>query len=123
MVTKKRQSPPVAKTAALSQSRSIEASVTGCSLYAGLVGQYDWDTSVAMAIMQAESGCNPSIVSPPNSDGLSDFGLMQLHGLRILDPAQNIAQAYQIYLSRSKWDTNGWNAWSTYNNGKYLNYL
>lgn len=95
-----------------------QAALTGCESYRPLFDKYDWNVNVAMAIMQAESGCNSSSISPVNYDGVRDYGLMQLHGMDILNPAQNIEAAYY-----HKYLTQGWEAWSTYNSGKYLSYL
>jgi hypothetical protein len=89
----------------------------GCAAYVPLLKQYDWDINVMAAVMQAESNCNPNAASPPNYDGLRDYGLMQLHGQDIYDPATNVAHAYAI------WQRQGYHAWSTYNNGAYLRYL
>jgi soluble lytic murein transglycosylase-like protein len=93
----------------------------GCANYLSLVDQYNWNTHVAMAIMQAESSCNPYSVSNVsiNYDGVADYGLMQLHGVDILDPAQNVAYAYyHKYLP-----AHGFTPWSTYNSGAYTKYL
>lgn len=91
----------------------------GCDAYVSIVDQYSWNTSIAMAIMQAESGCNPYAISNGaiNYDGIPDYGLFQIHGMDILNPSANIAEAYQKYLSQ------GWAAWSTYNSGEYEQYL
>lgn len=89
----------------------------GCAAYVPLLQKYDWDYHVMAAVMQAESNCNSNAASPPNYDGLHDYGLMQLHGQEIYDPADNIAHAYTI------WQRQGYKAWSTYNNGAYLRYL
>ena len=59
-----------------------------CSKYISLFERYDWDVTIAMAIMKSESGCNPNIVSPTN-----DYGLMQLNNINITDPAKNIEYA------------------------------
>jgi soluble lytic murein transglycosylase-like protein len=89
----------------------------GCALYESLVQQYDWPVATMMAIMQAESSCNPYAVSPTN-----DYGLMQIHnglalyGSQIYDPAFNIGIAYQ------KYEIQGLDAWSTYTSGAYLIY-
>lgn len=90
----------------------------GCRQYRHEFEKYGWNVDVAMAIMQAESTCVSDAVSPLNYDGLNDYGLMQLHGIDILDPAQNISYAYY-----HKYLTQGWAAWSTYNSGKYRLYL
>lgn len=94
----------------------------GCAQYLPLVEQYNWNARIATAIMQAESTdpagpCDPNAVSPLNYDGLRDYGLFQIHGEPIMRPAANVARAYQKYLSQ------GWQAWSTYNSGKYQQYL
>lgn len=89
----------------------------GCAAFMPLLQQYDWNYRVMAAVMQAESNCNPNAVSPPNYDGLRDYGIMQLHGQEIFDPSQNIAHAYAI------WQRQGYRAWSTYNSGAYQRYL
>lgn len=94
---------------------------TGCANYLPLVQQYNWNVQVAMAIMQTESQCNPN---PPsnaaiNYDGVSDFGLFQLHGIPITDPAANVAYAYyHKYVP-----ADGFTPWNTYTSGRYLQYL
>lgn len=85
---------------------------TGCSGYLPLIEQYNWPVNTMYAIMQAESSCNPYAY---NSSGC--YGLFQLYGQDITDPAANIAAAYQIYLSQ------GLSAWSSYTSGAYLQYL
>jgi hypothetical protein len=92
----------------------------GCQQYLPLVEQYDWDVKTAMAIMSAESTtpgipCNSGAIGTASYDGVKDYGLFQLHGIDILDPAQNVAFAYY-----HKYLTQGWHAWSSYNNGSYL---
>lgn len=92
----------------------------GCEAYRPIIAQYAWDVRTAMAIMRAESGCNPTATSPSagNYDGVPDYGLFQLHGLQVYDPAENIRLAYTI-----KYLKGGWKHWSVYNSGKYLSYL
>lgn len=101
-----------------------------CAEYYDLVAQYDWDTNIALAIMKAESGCNPNADNTGlNYDGSYDLGLMQvnsIHGYNdndLFNPEFNVQVAYKIYQNRMSWDSCGWNAWSTYNNGSYLKYL
>lgn len=89
----------------------------GCAQYLPLIEQYDWSVNVASAIMQAESSCNPNAIGIVDYDGLRDYGLFQIHGEIIMQPAANVARAYQKYQSQ------GWHAWSTYNNGAYAKYL
>jgi hypothetical protein len=86
--------------------------VGSCYAYDALFRQYPWDVTTAEAICQAESGGNPYAVSATN-----DYGLMQLHNEPILDPAQNIAAAYR------KYEAQGWGAWTTYNTGRYEQFL
>lgn len=84
---------------------------TGCAVYLPLVEQYNWPVATMMAIMQAESSCNPQAYNPSGC-----YGLFQLYNEDITDPAGNVAAAYQIYLRQ------GLGAWSTYTSGAYLNY-
>ena len=65
-----------------------------------------------MAIMQAESSCNPDAYNPSGC-----YGLFQLYNQDITDPAANIAAAYLIY------ETQGLTAWSSYSSGAYSQYL
>lgn len=99
------------------EPQPIAVQPIGCANYVGYFNQYDWNVNVALAICQAESGGNPNAVSPANYDGLSDFGLMQIHGEAIMDPASNVSRAYQKYQSQ------GWYAWTTYSSGAYAKYL
>jgi len=79
-----------------------------CSAYAGLVSQYPWNVSVALAVMYAESRCNPSTVNNNPSTGDYSIGLFQinLYGrnaynrpseAELKDPEVNIAWAYKIF--------------------------
>lgn len=111
-----------AKKAAQAVLASQVASSGNCAAYEPLVAQYGWNTQVAMAIMHAESGCNPTASSPT-----CDHGLMQINcvhaaavggDLALLnDPATNIRVAYQVYSGA------GWSAWTTYTSGAYLRYM
>lgn len=94
----------------------------GCEAYRPLVSKYDWNVKVAMAVMRAESGCNPNALSPTH-----DRGLMQINSCHaakvnydlnsLYDPATNMRVAYSVYLSQ------GWRGWSAYKNGSYLKFL
>ena len=101
-----------------------DASPTGvCERYLPLVQKYKWDSKIALAVMKAESGCNPSADnSGLNTDGTDDKGLMQINSIHVTSglikdkdrfvPEKNIRAAYAIYTG------SGWSAWSAYNNGK-----
>ena len=91
-----------------------------CQAWSAYFAQYNWNAATAMAICEAESSGNSQAISNGNinADGIPDYGLMQLHGIAILDPAQNISYAYY-----HKYLTQGWGAWSTYNSGAYYKYL
>lgn len=92
-----------------------------CAEYYDLVAQYDWDVKTVLAIMKAESGCNPNAVNH-NTNGTVDTGLMQLNSQywkQTFDPAENIEEAYRVY-TRSG---NRFTPWVVYNTGKYLEYL
>ena len=93
------------------------------------VNAYDWDTRTAYAICMAESG---GVANKDNAglnrDGSVDYGLMQINSVHadmvagnlesLRNPQTNIKIAYS--LSHHGTD---WTAWSTYNNGKYLQWL
>ena len=76
-----------------------------------------------LAIIQAESGCNPTARNTANTDGSTDTGLLQInsiHGIdpeTLLDPAVNIQAAYRVYQSQ------GLQAWSVYNNGSFKQFI
>ena len=88
-----------------------------------LVKQYSWPVDTMLAIMAAESGCNPQAVNTANSDGSTDTGLMQINSIHGLDPetlmypTENIRAAYRIY------QTQGLKVWSVYSNGKYKQFM
>lgn len=109
-----------AKATAKAAAQLVAYKTPNCASYRGLVAQYDWDVRTAMAVMQAESGCRA--ITPDNAalnfDGISDFGLFQLHGMDITDPAANVKAAYSV-----KYKTQGWGAWNAYKSGAYLAYL
>lgn len=75
-----------------------------------------------MAVMKAESNCQERAVGH-NTNGTNDKGLFQINSIHDstdhrYDPEYNIALAYKVYQSRSKWDSNGWRAWSVCLNGR-----
>lgn len=111
-----------AKAAAKEATRVAALHSPNCEAYRGIVAQYDWPVSTAMAVMQAESGCRA--ITPDNSaanyDGVADHGLFQLHGIAVTDPAENIRIAYTVkYLGAGRKFT----PWVAYNTGAYLKYL
>jgi soluble lytic murein transglycosylase-like protein len=75
----------------------------------------------------AESGGNPLAHNKANSNGTDDKGLMQINSIHVdsglisdgdrFDPQKNMAAAYAIYKG------SGYRAWSSFNNGSYLNWL
>lgn len=98
---------------------SSKSTHSGCNQYAAEVKKYPWDANIALAIMRAESGCNPTTVSHTN-----DHGLFQIHkglqtfGKDIYNPAFNVKLAYEGYYKK-----HGWKPWSAYKNGSYKKYL
>lgn len=95
-----------ARLAAIQSARAKSVPVRsvsgGCGGYRSLFDDYGWNVNIAIAVCNAESGGNPTVVSPTN-----DHGLMQLHGIPIYDPAANIRYAYY-----EKYLKGGWNHWS-----------
>lgn len=104
------------------QVQDVKSAPQGCEAYRSLLSQYNWDISIAMAVMQAESSCDPTQLSPT-----ADRGLMQINAVHadmvngnldaLYDPTTNIQVAYRVYLSQ------GWNGWSAYKSGAYLKFL
>lgn len=79
-----------------------------------------------MAVMEAESRCNPNADNTGlNKDGSTDKGLMQINSIHAdlirdldrFDPAKNIQAGYEIYRG------SGWTAWSAYNNKSYEEFM
>lgn len=115
------------KTPKASENAPKQAKTTysvGCDQYRHIVEQYSWPTNVAMAVMQAESSCNPNAALWSDNHMswagcMGSFGLFQIncsHG-QLYDPEKNIAQAYRMY------QASGWQPWSAYTTGAYLKYL
>jgi len=88
-----------------------------CDDYRGTVSKYFGShTEQALAIMHAESTCNPLAKNLSDNHGgcIGSFGLFQLACFWTddpFDPEVNIAKAYEIY-TRS-----GWSPWSVCKNG------
>lgn len=102
---------------------------TGCKAVEPIVRKYFGDqTSLVMAIMRAESGCNSTALNGQDNHGscTGSYGLMQIgcfwfgyYGHSITyDPEINIKIAYNIYKRQGSF-----NAWSAYKTGAYLRYL
>ena len=127
-------SAPVEQPAVEQTVNQAEANVVlnpvGCANYRHLVERYDWDVSIAMAVMQAESGCNPGAENWSDSHGScsGSKGLFQLACFwpgalgysyeSLYDPASNVEMAYKIYKRG-----NSWNPWGAYTNGSFRRYL
>lgn len=77
-----------------------------------------------LAIMRAESRCNPNADNTGlNKDGSVDIGLLQINSIhgyskaQMINPYENIKAGYRI------WKRQGYKAWSAYNNGAYAKFL
>lgn len=85
--------------------------------------QDQWATGTAVGL--AESDGQTDIVSKPNDNGTVDYGLMQINSIHNpmaqnwRDPAVNVKMAKTIYDAAKARGLNGWQPWSTFNNGKY----
>jgi hypothetical protein len=110
---------PVAMLGALDAKK-----VAGLAYQAGF---RDDDVSIAVAIARAESQWNPDAVNDQNTNGSTDYGLMQINSVHqsLLatgnwrDPFDNMQMAFQVFT-----DAGGhWTPWSTYNSGSYRQYL
>lgn len=106
------------QTLATAQTRKASVAFSGggnCEAYRGLVAQYNWNVDVALAVMRAESGCNPNAANLTDSHSTctGSFGLFQIACFdgQVYDPAQNIAIAYRKYTA------SGWQPWSVCTRG------
>ena len=115
------------------QQPAHAAATPNCAQYANLVAKYAWNVATALAVMRAESGCDPNAYNGANSDGSNDAGLFQVNSIHVrsglitdagrYDPSTNIAAAYKIYQDRSARAGDGWTAWSTYTSGRYKRWM
>lgn len=113
------------------QKPAVEAGrVGGCERFQPLLEKYDWDVRTMLAIMRAESGCDPNVTGDTSltftRNGRIYGYSVSLFQVRVLpgreacdnhDPATNISCAYRV------WKSQGYKAWSVYTSGKYLKYL
>lgn len=97
----------------------------GCENYRSLVSQYNWNVNVALNVMRAESGCNPSAIGDGHltyyQNGIKygmSCGMFQVRILpgrpscnEMQNPELNIAKAYQLYAA------GGWKHWTVCNKG------
>jgi hypothetical protein len=104
---------------------------SSCEQYANLVAKYDWDIPTMLAIMKAESSCNPDAIGDTTltyqGEGRVEGMSCGLYQIRVLagrpgcdvlrDVTTNVEWAYKIYQSQ------GYRAWSVWTNGKYKQYL
>lgn len=95
-----------------------DSQIAGLAQGAGFTGS---QIPIMVAIALAESSGNPS-ATHTNSNGSTDYGLWQINSVHhfsgnLLDPQVNAAAARTVFNSQ------GFQAWSTYNSGAYTRYL
>ena len=100
----------------------------------------DWDPRIVSAIAEAENRtCNPlkhnlsATETHKRADGsvicVGSYGVLQVGCLHYGpndnpdDMATNIRLAHNVYTSRAKWDTSGYNAWTQYTNGTWREFV
>lgn len=89
-------------------------------------GFRDDNVSMAVAIARAESQWKPLAVNDQNTNGSTDYGLMQINSIHASllatgdwrDPQDNMRMAFQIFTDAGA----RWTPWSTYNSGSYRQY-
>ena len=69
----------------------------------------DWNIDTMMRVTYCESHYQTDVISPPDSDGLRNYGWMQLHG----DPA-GIDPEYALVEGHRKFVAQGYAAWGCY---------
>lgn len=113
---------PAAQIVAVQRQSAPASYAVGCENYRGLVQRYfGAQTNTAMAVMRAESGCNPQAV---NWEAHYDFqgrlicrgsfGLFQIscHDGALYNPEANVAAAAR------KFNASGWRPWGVCTSGK-----
>ncbi len=116
----------IAGLVATSPAASAAVGSDLCAQVGYNAGFRDDSLVTAVAVALAESGCDPSAVSPRNSDGSVDRGLWQINSVHIppytvdclLDAQCNAGAAWDISGQGSTWQP-----WTTYNNGAYRQFL
>ena len=85
---------------------------------ADIICSKPWPCSEALRVAECESELKPWAVSPPNSNGTRDWGLMQVNDVwrpafpvswpNVLDAQTNIDMAWHIYQTAG----NSWQPWA-----------
>jgi hypothetical protein len=78
-------------------------------------------------VAKAESGWQPSVVSPRNADGTKDCGLWQINSIHkdllrkssCSDPKANARMARVVWRNAN----GSWSPWATYQHGKHLAFI
>ena len=91
---------------------------------AGFTGN---DLVIAIAVAKAESGWQPSAISPRNADGTKDCGLWQINSIHrdllrkssCSDPKANARMARQIWQNAH----GSWSPWVTYQHHKHAQFM
>lgn len=119
--------PPEASQSVTEPMTASVELVDACQQAIDEVSKYEWDVRTAVAVMHAESGCDPSAYNPANTDGTNDAGLFQINSIHVdsgligsderFDIVANVRAAFAIYRG------SGWRAWSAYNAGKHLKFM
>ena len=87
-------------------------------------GHQGWSGDIAFAVCMGESNGRPRVINSRDRHGScrGSYGLFQIACIHadpddMLDPQQNISQAYELYQSQ------GWQPWGAYTNGSYRRHL
>ncbi len=96
------------------------------------IKKYDWDITIATAVMKAESKCDQNakgdtdmVFKEKDREYGYSVGLFQIRILPgreacdTFDIKKNISCAYKLY----KDNNDSWSDWSMYENGKYKDYM
>lgn len=114
-------------TAAVADSDIASAANRGAFIAAvvhnaGFAGN---DLVTAIAIAKAESGWNPTVISPLNKNNTHDYGLFQINSSHYPSNAvrthyiDNAKYAHKLYAGRG----NKFGDWSSYNSGAYAKFV
>lgn len=103
--------------------------VTGCDAVAQSLSQFPgWDPVRMLAIARAENGsCDPLHHNLTQSENhrvcIGSYGVLQVGCLHFKDSEDRNDLRTQVAVAHRVWLMQGYEAWSTYNNNKYKEFL
>lgn len=86
----------------------VPRSIQSYDFWRELVSRYtDWDIDTMLRIISCESGGDAGAISPPDSDGIPNYGPFQAHG----DPEAAQSIEYALENAHEKFKARGYQPW------------